>query len=128
MANLFYKLGRMIGPKLRQANWILRSLTGTEAETIQAEVAVGRDLAGALAQQMEVDQEPAIVEMVNDIGQQLGKCVKDRQRRFAFRVVRSPEINAFALPGGFIFVTRSLLQLCHYDPQETAFVLGHEMG
>jgi Zn-dependent protease with chaperone function len=39
-----------------------------------------------------------------------------------------PEPNAFALPGGFIFATRSLLRLCQGSHDDLAFVLGHEMA
>ncbi len=37
MAGLFYHLGRLVGPKVRQANWVYRSLAGTEAESVRAE-------------------------------------------------------------------------------------------
>src|SRR5205807_2412279 len=38
------------------------------------------------------------------------------------------EINAFALPGGFVFITRSLLEFCQWNQDELAFILGHEMA
>jgi len=47
MAGFFYKLGRMVGPKVHKAEWVFRSLTGTEAEAIVAEQSVGRALAQA---------------------------------------------------------------------------------
>jgi predicted Zn-dependent protease len=128
MAGFFYNLGRLVGPKLRQAQWVASSLTGTEAETVQAEYEVGRDLAQAFVQQMELDPDPEVERWLAEVGACLAARVADRQRRFGFRMVRSVEINAFALPGGFIFVTRPLLELCQWDAQETAFVLGHEMG
>jgi predicted Zn-dependent protease len=43
-------------------------------------------------------------------------------------VIEEPDVNAFALPGGFIYVTRPLLHFCDQDPHEVAFVVGHEMG
>jgi predicted Zn-dependent protease len=128
MAGFFYNLGRMIGPKLRKAQWVVSSLTGTEAETLQAEYEVGRDLAQAFAQQTALDRSPDVESWLGEIGGRLAGCVANRQRRFCFRVVRAAEANAFALPGGFIFVTRPLLELCQWDVNETAFVLGHEMG
>jgi predicted Zn-dependent protease len=128
MPGFFYHLGRNVGTQLRKANWVLRSLTGTEAEAIQAEYAVGRDLARALLAQVEPDPDPAVAQLLEDVGSRLAGRVKDRQRRFHFRATRSPEVNAFALPGGFVFVTRPLLELCQGDPDEMAFILGHEMG
>ena len=57
MAGFFYNLGRMIGPKVRKAKWVVRSLTGTEAEAILAEQAVGRDLAQAFLEQLAVERD-----------------------------------------------------------------------
>jgi predicted Zn-dependent protease len=128
MSGFFYNLGRLVGPQLRKANWVYHSLTGTEADAVRAEYAVGRDLAWAMAQQMEVERDPDVARFLDDLGARLAACVADRDRRFYFRAVRAPEVNAFALPGGFIFLTRSLLELCDWDCDETAFVMGHEMG
>ncbi len=128
MGGWFYKLGRMIGPKLRQANWVYHSATGSEADAVRAEYAVGRDLAQAFVQTAEIDPDPAIQQMLDEIGQRLVRCVKSQERRFLFRSVRSNEFNAFALPGGFIFVMRPLIEFCGRDADEIAFVLGHEMS
>jgi predicted Zn-dependent protease len=128
MAGLFYHLGRMVGPKLRQANWVLRSLTGTEAEAVQAEHQVGRDLAYAFARQVEPDPDPAVGQLLGEIGTRLAGCVRDQTHRFCVCPVLAPDVNAFAFPGGFIFVMRPLLEFCHWDRDEIAFVLGHEMG
>ena len=46
MSGLFYKLGRMVGPKVRKANWVWQSITARKADSIRAEYAVGLDLAG----------------------------------------------------------------------------------
>jgi predicted Zn-dependent protease len=128
MAGFFYHLGRLLGPKVRKAQWLARSLTGSDEEAAAAEYAVGRDLAQALAQQMEIDRQPEVERWLAEIGARLAAHVANRQRRFCFRLVRAAEVNAFALPGGFIFVTGPLLELCRGDAHETAFVLGHEMG
>lgn len=128
MSNFFYNMGRMVGPGLRKANWVLRSLTGTEAEAAQAEFAVGQDFARAFVQEMEIERDTEVERLLDDIAGRLTGCVRDRARRFSFCVVRMPEVNAFALPGGFVFLTRSLIELCRRDADELAFVMGHEMG
>lgn len=128
MTSFFYSLGRMVGPGLRKANWVFRSLTGTEEEAVQAEFAVGQDFARSFVQQMEPDGDPEVERLLSGLAAQLTPCVRDQQRQFSFCAVRAAEINAFALPGGFIFLTRSLIQFCNYDPDELAFVMGHEMG
>ena len=54
--------------------------------------------------------------------------MKDRRREFHFSLVRASVSNAYALPGGFVFITEPLVDLCAQDPDELAFLLGHEMG
>jgi len=51
-----------------------------------------------------------------------------RRREFRFSLVRAGVSNAYALPGGFVFITEPLLDLCAEDRDELAFLLGHEMG
>jgi predicted Zn-dependent protease len=128
MAGFLYQLGKLLGPKVRKAKWVLRSLTGTEAEAIQAEFEVGRDLAQAVAREMEREQDPDVSRLLSDVGGRLASRVKNKHRRFVFSAVGAAEANAFALPGGFIWVTRPLLELCGSNPDEVAFILGHEMG
>jgi len=128
MGGFFYNLGRKVGPNLRKANWVFRSLTGSEADAIQAEYAVGHDLAKDYVQQAPMDDDPAVLHLLGDVGTRLAACVKQKERRFWFGAVQANEVNAFALPGGFVFVMRPLLELCRFDPDEVAFILGHEMG
>jgi predicted Zn-dependent protease len=66
--------------------------------------------------------------MLNETGKRLTGCVANKSRKFSFEIVEGTEPNAFALPGGFIFVTRSLLELCQWNQDEVAFILAHEMG
>jgi predicted Zn-dependent protease len=128
MAGFFYQLGKLAGPKIRKANWFFRSLTGTEAEAIAAEVQVGRDLARAIAHEMELDPDPCVAQILREVGTRLAGRVKNRHRTFAFQSLQASEANAFALPGGFIWVTRPLVELCERNADELAFVLGHEMA
>lgn len=48
--------------------------------------------------------------------------------RYEFRAASFPEINAFAVPGGFVYATGGLLEKLHKDPDALLFVLGHEIG
>lgn len=128
MAKLFYSLGKMAGPSVRKGRWLWRSLTGSEAEIIEAEHEVGRDMARALAEQMPPDSDPGTQKLLDEMGGRLASRLTNKARRFTFRVVAADEANAWALPGGFIFVTRALIELCERDPHEIAFILGHEAG
>lgn len=65
---------------------------------------------------------------VNQIGQSLVSNLSDKEfDRFFFKIVDSSEINAFALPGGYVYVTRGILGLLNSEA-ELAGVLGHEIG
>lgn len=103
-------------------------MTGSEAEAIRAEHEVGQDLARQIRRELRLDPEPRTAQMVNEVGFRLAGCVANKLRRFSFDVVEGGEPNAFALPGGFVFVTRSIVELCEWDEAEVAFILGHEMS
>ena len=112
----------------RQARWVWSSLSGTEDEAIRAEFEYGRECARAFAGQFSGSASPGDQELAAGIGARLASAVKDPRRRFRFNVAVSPVANAFALPGGFVFITDSLLELCGRNRDETAFFLGHEIG
>lgn len=128
MGGLFYNLGKRAGPAVRQGKWVWRSLTGSEAEARRAERAVGRDLAARVRERLGADDDPRDRGLVEEIGRSLAARLRDRGRTFSFEPLREGGANAFALPGGFVFVTRELLELCQRDRDELAFVLGHEIG
>jgi predicted Zn-dependent protease len=128
MGRFFYKLGRMVGPTLRKGKWVYESLTGSDADAIRAEYEVGRDLAQAFLAEAPTDPDAASQQFVDALGANLAGRVTNRQWRFSFRLMQAHEINAFALPGGFVFMNRPLLELCGADRDEVAFILGHEMG
>jgi len=105
-----------------------QSFTGTEADAIKVEYEVGLDLVREVRQQLEHGREPQSDQVLKEIGNHLTACVANKIRKFSFETVNGPEPNAFALPGGFIFVTQSLVELCRYDKNEIACILGHEMA
>lgn len=64
---------------------------------------------------------------VNSIGQSLAQNAELPADTFTFTLLDSPVVNAFALPGGYVYVTRGLLTLLN-DESELAGVMGHEIG
>jgi len=93
----------------------------------QQEIAMGADAAGQVAQQIGVVENEALQQYVADVGQRLAAVSERPDLPWQFRVVDDPTPNAFALPGGYIFVTRGLLALLTSEAQLAA-VLGHEIG
>jgi len=128
VSGFFYNLGRKVGPKVRKAKWLWQSIAGSEADAIKVEHEVGQDLAREIRRQLELDLEPQARQILNEAGNRLSACVANKSRKFSFETIKGVEPNAFALPGGFIFVTRSLMELCRWNKNEVAFILGHEMG
>lgn len=104
------------------------SATGSEAETIAVEYEVGQDLAREVRSQLGQSQATQSNQMLNNIGRRLADCVANKHRRFAFEAIQGSEPNAFALPGGFVFINQSLIELCQHNEDEIAFILGHEMA
>lgn len=131
MSGLFYNLGRRMGraavPAIRKGRWIWDGLTGNEEDALRAE----RSLGAALATEVRASTEPgrpADTAWTQDIGLRLAKCLPDQRRRWRVEVIGAEEANAMALPGGFLFVSQPLLDLCGRRAEELAFVLGHEMA
>jgi predicted Zn-dependent protease len=131
-AKLLPRLGARLGGRsrkpFRQAKWMWSWFAGTEAEAIQAEYEYGRECARQFAAQFSGKAPPEKQEVVAAVGSRLADAVKDRRREFRFSLVRAGLSNAYALPGGFVFITEPLLDLCAQDRDELAFLLGHEMG
>jgi predicted Zn-dependent protease len=125
---IFYNLGRRAGPKFRKGQWFWHTLTGSTDDAITSEYHVGCDIAAALRTELPCDQSSSDAVLIQTIGKRLSARVANKLRRFNFEIVTDGPPNAFALAGGFVFVTRSLLDLCNRDEDELAFIVAHEMA
>ena len=128
MGNRLYNLGKMIGPKLRKGKWLWQSFTAGQADAIAAEEKVGRDLAAEIKDQVGLEEHSPYNQLLNEITAKLTTRVKNKHRSFNVLLVNQSEHNAFALPGGFIVITVSMVEMCQQDPDELAFILAHEMA
>src|SRR5688572_18949362 len=91
------------------------------------ELELGRHAAAEIDKNIILIEDPAIVKFIDDLGQTLVRKSGRAGIAYSFKVVNSPEINAFALPGGFIYVNRGLIEVAETQ-NELAGVLGHEIG
>ncbi|MCX7827501.1 MAG: M48 family metalloprotease, partial [Verrucomicrobiae bacterium] len=132
MSGFFYNLGRRIGraavPTIRKSKWIWEGLTGTDEEALRAEASFGSALAVELRAATKPVGDPQVTALVSDLCQRLKVCVRDKRRAFRCEAIRDDSPNAIGLPGGFVFVSDSLVNLCERRPDELAFVIGHEMA
>lgn len=71
--------------------------------------------------------KPGLQAYVNDIGQKLAKHSHRPNLQWTFTVLDSPDVNAFALPGGYVYITRGLMAYLNSEAA-LAGVLGHEIG
>jgi beta-barrel assembly-enhancing protease len=95
------------------------------------DVQLGREAASAVRQQVPMLRDRQTDALVESIGARLVAAVPPRLRqpsfRYSFDVVNLREINAFALPGGPMFLNRGMLQAAHTD-DEVAGVMAHELS
>lgn len=91
------------------------------------EIRIGQETTAKVLAQMPEYPNPTVRDYVNRIGQQMVAHSERKTLTYQFRVVQSSEVNAFAAPGGFIFVTTGALRLMKNEAQ-LAGVLGHEVG
>jgi predicted Zn-dependent protease len=91
------------------------------------EIALGKQADGDVKKEYGVYNDPALQTYVNEIGQKLARNSQRANLEWHFTVIDSPEINAFALPGGYIYITRGIM--AHLNSEaELAGVIGHEIG
>ncbi len=108
-----------INPATGQANIV----TMTE----KRELEIGAEEHAKVMQTMALVEDADLNAYVNEVGQRLA-AVSDRpDLTFTFTVIDSPEINAFALPGGYVYINRGLMAYLNSEA-ELAAVLGHEIG
>jgi predicted Zn-dependent protease len=91
------------------------------------EIEMGKQGAADVAQTVGLYDDPAVQAYVSRVGLTLAARTERPNLPWAYKVVDDPSVNAFALPGGFIFVTRGLLTHITNEA-ELATVLGHESG
>lgn len=87
---------------------------------------IGKEASVSVASQMGLLGDPALDEYVTMLGERLLRGMPRRSFAYQFHVVDQYEPNAFALPGGFIFISRGLLALVNTE-DELANVIGHEI-
>jgi predicted Zn-dependent protease len=91
------------------------------------EVAMGTATAQEIALQLAVVQDPYINSYINELGDTIAGRTSRADLDWRFHVVNSHQVNAFALPGGYVYINRGLIEATT-RVDELAGVLGHEIG
>jgi len=120
-------------------NWLIKSILAllvlfffhspsyAQAMTIQEERELGERVFQEIKKRWPIVQEPSINAYINRVGKEIVKALGPQPFEYQFYVLNSPEINAFAIPGGKVFINSGLILLLEKE-DELAAVLAHEIG
>ena len=115
----FLVIGCSVNPVTGKQDFVIIS----ESQEIQ----MGREYNAQILRQNPVYQDQELQDYVQTIGQSLAAKSHRPNLVYRFTVIDSPDINAFALPGGYIYINRGLMSYLSSE-EELAAVLGHEIG
>ncbi|MBW8459173.1 MAG: M48 family metalloprotease [Thiobacillus sp.] len=93
----------------------------------QQEIQLGTQAHQDVLKEYAALDNPALQAYVNEVGQRLAQQSHRPHLQWHFTVVDSPDVNAFALPGGYVYITRGLMAYLNSEA-ELAGVVGHEIG
>src|SRR5580704_2458647 len=99
---------------------------GLNFYTLDQEMALGKQLAIEVERQAKIVDDPMVSEYINRLGQNLARN-SDVTFPVTFKLIEADEINAFTLPGGYIFINTGLLKLSANEA-ELASAIAHELG
>lgn len=105
-------------------------VTGRTERTVmdeRSEVEIGREQHQQVLAEYGVVQNRQLQAYVNEVGQRLARNSHRGNLTWTFTVLDSPEVNAFALPGGYVYITRGIMAYMDSEA-DLAGVLGHEIG
>jgi predicted Zn-dependent protease len=94
---------------------------------LQGEAAIGESVAKQAKKQLKVIDDEAVVSYINGIGQKLAQVAGRGEFKYEFFVLPDPELNAFALPGGKIFINAGAIAKTNSEA-EIAGLIGHELS
>jgi predicted Zn-dependent protease len=93
----------------------------------QQELQMGLEGYQAITQEYGLYEDPALQAYVDSVGQRVARVSHLPSLTWHFTVIDDPSVNAFAMPGGYIYITRGILAHLNSEAQ-LAGVLGHEIG
>jgi predicted Zn-dependent protease len=93
----------------------------------QQEVQMGQEYAQQINAQLPIVQDPELNRYINVLGDSIAGLTSRKDLDWHFYIVDSKEVNAFAVPGGYVYVNRGLVERSD-KMDEVAGVLGHEIG
>lgn len=99
----------------------------SSALLLQGESGIGESVTKSILAQAPLVEDAAVVDYVNELGQRLAKVAGRSEFEYEFHILVEPELNAFALPGGKIFINAGAIAKTHSEA-ELAGLLAHEIA
>ena len=131
IAKLRSRVGLLFLAALLAAAALLQAQTrvkpGFNLFSVQQDVEVGQQSAREIEKQLPILNDRQVQDYVSRIGDRLARYAPGADYPYQFKVVNNSDINAFALPGGFMYVNRGLIAAARTEG-ELAGVMGHEIG
>ena len=112
---------------IRCAGVLLLGALAACGVSAQEEAEIGAAAAQEILREIRLIEDPQAVQALTQLGTALVERADSTGRKYTFYLVDSPEVNAFAIPGGHIFVNRGLIETAD-QASELAGVLGHEIA
>jgi len=100
---------------------------GFNVFSVDQDVEIGRQSAGEVERQLPILRDASAQQYVSRIGQRLAAAAPGAKYPYQFKVVNVSDVNAFALPGGFMYINRGLIETAQNEGQ-LAGVMAHEMS
>lgn len=91
------------------------------------DIEIGRQVSAEAETELSLITDPLLAEYINRLGLQLAAFAPGPEYPYQFKLVNDTEINAFALPGGFIYINRGIIEAADREA-EVAGVIAHEIG
>jgi predicted Zn-dependent protease len=106
---------------------LLAAALGACAVSQVKEVEMGSNYSAQIAKQMPLISDPEVLRYLNVLGDSLARVTDQRDLQWHFSIVDSREVNAFAVPGGYVYVNRGLIERAQ-SMSQVAGVIAHEIG
>ncbi len=94
----------------------------------EKEIKIGVSLSRQIEREFKPDNDPLIQQRINKIGQQVARENERKDLRYHFKVLDVKDVNAVALPGGYVYVFKGLWEKIEKDDAKVAAVLAHEIA
>ena len=91
------------------------------------EVQLGKQFSGEIEKEMKMYSDPVVTAYIDQLGQHLANHSQRQNITYHFKVVNTEVVNAFAVPGGYLYVNIGLIRAAENE-SELAGVIGHEIG